>query len=188
MRRRDFITWVGGAGAVWPFAVLAQQSAVPVVGFMSARSPEDSVQVVKAFHQGLGEGGFASGRNVNVGCRWARGDYNQLPSLAAELVEQRVALLVGAGGDASARAANETTTTIPIVFNTGNDPVKAGLVQSISRPGGNVTGSVILSDTLEQKRSGRSSHLAADEIKLCHQSQNGQIAWPHRAARPAERC
>jgi putative ABC transport system substrate-binding protein len=151
MKRRRFITLLGGAAAGWPLAARAQL-AMPVIGFMSARSPEDTVQVLEAFYKGLSEGGFISGQNVNVEYRWARGDYARLPALAAELVQLHVTVLVGTGGDASARAAKEATATIPVVFNMGSDPIKAGLVASFNRPGGNVTGSVILSPAMEQKR------------------------------------
>ena len=154
MQRREFITLLGGAAAAWPFAVQAQQPAMPIIGYMSARSPEDTVQVLEAFHKGLGEGGFVSDRNVKVVYRWARGDYSQLPTLAAELVQRSVTVLVGTGGELSARAAKEATATIPVVFAVGSDPVKAGLVQSFNRPGGNITGSVILSEAMEQKRFG----------------------------------
>jgi putative ABC transport system substrate-binding protein len=118
--------------------------------------------VLEAFHQGLGEGGFISGRNVEVEYRWARGDYGRLPTLAAELVIKRVAVLVATGGDASARAAKEATATIPVVFNAGRDPVKDGLVQSINRPGGNVTGSIILTEEMEQKRFGILKEIVPD--------------------------
>ena len=129
---------------------------------MSARSPEDTTQVLKAFYKGLGEGGFVSGQNVNVEYRWAHGDYGRLPALAAELVQKRVTVLVATGGDASALAAKEATTTIPVVFNTGSDPVKAGLVQSLNRPGSNVTGAVVLSDAMEQKRFGILQEIVPD--------------------------
>ncbi len=152
MRRRAFIAALGGAAA-WPVVARGQQ-AVPVIGFLSARSPEDSVQVLNAFHKGLGEGGFVDGQNVRIEYRWARGDYDRLPALAAELVERRVNVLVGTGGDASARAAKKATATIPVVFNMGGDPVKARLVESFNRPGGNVTGSVIMTEAMEQKRFG----------------------------------
>jgi len=160
MRRRDFIRWIVGSASAWPLAARAQ--ALPVIGFLSARSPEDTVQVLAAFHKGLGDGGFVNERNVNVEYRWARGNYDQLPELAAELVRLHVSVLVGTGGDASARAVKEATANIPVVFNMGSDPVKAGLVQSFNRPGGNATGSVILSEAMEQKRFGILQEMVPD--------------------------
>jgi ABC transporter substrate binding protein len=153
MRRREFITLLGGA-ATWPFAARAQQPAMPVIGFMSARSPEDSEHLLAAFRRGLGESGFIEGRNVAVEYRWARGDYARLPALAAELVNRRVAVLLGVGGDASARAAKAATSTIPIVFGMGSDPVAAGMVASLNRPGSNVTGVSVLTNEMEPKRLG----------------------------------
>jgi ABC transporter substrate binding protein len=153
MRRREFITLIGAAAA-WPLATRAQQPALPLIGYLSGRSPEDTVRELEAFHKGLSEGGFVSGGNVNIEFRWARGDYGRLSSLAAELVQQGAAVLAATGGDASARAAKQATATIPVVFNMGGDPVEAGLVQSFNRPGGNVTGSSILSQDMEQKRFG----------------------------------
>ena len=117
MRRREFIRLLGGAAAALPITARAQQSAVPLIGYLSGRSPEDTVGELEAFHKGLREGGFVSGGNVNVEYRWARGDYGRLTMLAAELVQQRVTVLAATGGDASARAAKEATATIPIVFS-----------------------------------------------------------------------
>ena len=153
MRRREFIKVLGGATAAWPFSVRAQQSAMPVVGFMSARSPDDTGQVLQAFLKGLGEVGFFDGQNVTVEYRWARGDYSRLAVIAAELVQRRVNVLVATGGEASAVAAKQATSTIPVVFVMG-DPVKAGVVESLNRPGGNATGSYVTTSTpeMEQKR------------------------------------
>src|SRR5262249_22107109 len=153
MKRRKFITLLGGA-AVWPLAVQAQQPSMPIIGFMSARSPEDSANVLQSFHKGLkDEGGFANGENVKIEYRWARGNYGLLPTLAGEFVENRVSLLVAVGGDASARAAKAATSVIPIVFTISGDPVEAGLVQSINRPGGNATGCIVFSTgELDAKR------------------------------------
>ena len=153
MKRREFILLLGGAAA-WPVAARAQQPAMPVIGFMSGRAPEDSSYLVDAFRQGLIQSGFVEGRNVAVEFRWAHGDYDRLPALAAELVGRNVAVLVGVGGDNSAVAAKAATSTIPIVFGMGGDPIKAGLVESLNRPGGNATGFTLLTNQLEPKRVG----------------------------------
>jgi putative tryptophan/tyrosine transport system substrate-binding protein len=152
MRRREFITLLGGTAATWPLATRAQE--LPVIGFMSGRSPEDSAHLVKAFQEGLAEVGFAAGQNVTIEYRWARGQYDKLPALAAELVNLRVAVLAAVGGDASALAAKQATATIPIVFGIGGDPVGAGLVKSLNRPGGNATGYTLLTGQMESKRVG----------------------------------
>ena len=154
MRRREFIALLGGAAVAWPLAAGAQQPALPVIGFMSGRAPEDSSYLVDAFRQGLIQSGFVEGRNVAVEFRWAYGDYDRLPALAAELVGRNVAVLVGVGGDNSAVAAKRATSTIPIVFGMGGDPIKAGLVESLNRPGGNATGFTLLTNQLEPKRVG----------------------------------
>jgi putative tryptophan/tyrosine transport system substrate-binding protein len=122
MRRREFIALLGGAAAGWPLAAHAQQPTIPVIGFMSARSPEDSEYVLAAFQRGLEEGGFIDGRNVKIEYLWARGDYNRLPAFAAEFVGRQVNVLVATGGDVSAHAAKSATSAIPIVFSTGGDP------------------------------------------------------------------
>jgi len=128
MRRRDFIRAIT-VSTVWPLAAHAQ--ALPVIGFMSARSPEDTAPELKAFHTGLGEGGFTDGSNTTIEYRWARGDYRRLPLLADELLQRHVSVLVATGGDASARAAKAATTTVPVVFNMGSDPVRPALSKAL---------------------------------------------------------
>jgi putative tryptophan/tyrosine transport system substrate-binding protein len=150
MTRRDFITLLSGTAA-WPLAARAQ-SALPVVGFLSFRSPGESASVEAAFRQGLREQGYVEGQNLHIAFRWAEGHYDRLPALAANLAEIRVALIVTAGGQASGLAAKAVTSTIPIVFNTGEDPVKLGLVASLNRPGGNVTGVSMFLNEMETKR------------------------------------
>jgi putative ABC transport system substrate-binding protein len=151
MRRRDFITLIGGAAA-WPLAARAQLPGVPVIGYLSSGSPTEFAALAAAFRQGLSATGFVDGRNVAIEYRWAEGHYERLPGLAAELVRRQVALIAATGGIPSVGAAKAATTTIPIVFNAGVDPVDAGLVASLNRPGGNLTGVVTLSVEVGPKR------------------------------------
>jgi putative ABC transport system substrate-binding protein len=134
MRRRDFVTLVGGAAASWPLASRAQQPNMPVVGFLSSRSPDEAAGHTNAFRRGLEEMGFVEGRSVTVEYRWAKGDYNQLPSLAADLLGRPLALMV-ATGDPAAKAAKAADLAVPLVFIVGQDPVSSGLVNSMNRPG-----------------------------------------------------
>ena len=153
MRRREFLGVMGAGLAAWPRAVCAQQS-VPVIGYLSSRSAGETAALVAAFRKGLGEAGFTEGQNVAIEYRWADGQYDRLPAMAAEFARQGVAVLVTTGGEPSALAAKAATSTIPIVFTVGGDPVKIGLVQSLNRPGGNATGVSLLTTAPESKRLG----------------------------------
>ena len=151
MRRREFLGVLGGAVA-WPEVARAQRPALPVIGFLHQGTPEPYAHLMAAFQKGLNEVGYVEGRNVSIEYSWARAQYDQLPMLAADLVRRKVNVIATAGGPAAVRAAKEATTTIPIVFSLGADPVQLGLVASLNRPGGNITGVSFLSTELQAKQ------------------------------------
>jgi putative ABC transport system substrate-binding protein len=154
MKRREFISLLGGAAASWPFAANAQQPALPVIGFLSPGSASSMIGEAEAFRRGLAETGLVAGRNVEIEPRWAEGRYDRLPDLAADLIRRRVAVIAALGSSEPGRAARTATSTIPIVFQTGGDPVEDGLVASMNRPGSNVTGVSRMNVATDPKRLG----------------------------------
>jgi ABC-type uncharacterized transport system substrate-binding protein len=179
MKRREFITLLGGAAAAWPLAARAQQSAMPVIGFLSGGSPDTSKTIMVAFHRGLNEAGFFEGQNVSIDYRWTEGQYDRMPAMAAALVRRNIAVIVAISPPA-ALAAKAATTTVPIVFSVGIDPVASGLVESFNRPEGNATGVYILTESLEGKR-----------LELLHEAipsatMIGALVNPNRSATEAQ--
>jgi putative ABC transport system substrate-binding protein len=166
MRRRELIVDMSVAAILWPSTVRAQQKALPVIGFLSSRSPEDSSAQMAGFRQGLAEMSYIEGRTLAIEYRWALGDHQRLAALAADLVGKPVRVLAAVGGDPSALAAKAATSTIPIVFATGGDPVQSGLVESYNKPGGNITGIDVVLDTTDAKRIGLLHDLAPQATAL----------------------
>jgi putative ABC transport system substrate-binding protein len=189
VNRRDLLTLLGGAALAWPLALRAQQKATPVIGYLSGSSPGPSAPQVAAFHQGLADSGYVEGQNLAVEYHWAEGNYDRLPALAAGLVDRKVDLIAASGGPPSAQAAKGATSTIPIVFVSGDDPVAIGLVASLARPGGNLTGVSFLTVAVNQKRLELLSELVPEArvIALLVNPNNsiteGIITDVHQAAR-----
>ena len=152
MQRRNFIRLLGGAAVAWPLAARAQQQAIPVVGFLSGRSLASDSDLVAVFRQALTEAGYVDGQNVVIEFRWADGQLDRLPELAAELIERKVSVIFAGASDVAAGALRVAAATVPVVFATGSDPVAAGLVASLNRPGGNLTGVTVITAALWPKR------------------------------------
>jgi putative tryptophan/tyrosine transport system substrate-binding protein len=168
MQRREFIRLLGGAAVAWPLAARAQRPAMPTIGYLHGGSPESNEHRIAAFRRGLNETGYVEGENVAIEFRWAHNQSDRLPELAADLVRRQMVVIVTPGSTPSAHAAKAATSTIPIVFGIGGDPVNDGLVQSLARPGGNVTGIAFLTVELEAKRLGLLHELLPTATRVAH--------------------
>ena len=166
MRRRDFITLLGGAAAAWPLAARAQQPGVPVIGYLDQGTQEAAASFVAAFRRGLSQAGYVEGRDFAIEFRWGENDPDRLPELAADLVRRRVSLIAASESTLATRAAKSATTTIPIIFVAGLDPIESGLVASLNRPGGNATGIVHMNAALGPKRLGLLHELLPDAAPI----------------------
>jgi putative tryptophan/tyrosine transport system substrate-binding protein len=180
IQRREFITLLGGAATVWPLVARAQQSAMPVIGYLNSQSPITFVHLTAAFRQGLNDTGFVEGDNLTIIYRWAENQIDRMPALATELVRRQVAVITATGGTVAAFAAKAATTAIPIVFITGDDPVRQGLVASLARPGGNLTGINFFAAELSAKRLELLRELvpAATRVAVMVNPANAGIAEP----------
>jgi putative ABC transport system substrate-binding protein len=165
MKRREFLSFLGGVAVVWPFTAGAQQPSMPVVGFVNSSTAQAQVLIAAAYRRGLEESGFVEGKNVLIESRWADGQYNRLPELIGDLIRHNVAVLM-AGGPPAAIAAKKATSMLPVVFTSGDDPVQIGLVSSINRPGGNVTGVYIFFSDVETKKLGLLRELVPNAVLI----------------------
>jgi putative ABC transport system substrate-binding protein len=180
MRRREFITLLGGAATAWPLAARAQQSSMPVIGYLGAGSPMAGTQIMLALRQSIAEAGYIDGRNVAIDPRWAEGQYSRLPEMAADFVRRQVAVIIATGGTAPALAVKAATVTIPIVFSVTDDPVALGLVASLARPGGNATGVSFLLAALGAKQLGLLRELVPTATSI------GLLVNPNATTSPAQ--
>jgi putative tryptophan/tyrosine transport system substrate-binding protein len=187
MRRREFLTVLGGAAAAWPVVARAQKPAMPVIGYLSGRRSDDSDDVVTAFRDGLRESGYVEGRNVTVEFRWSAGQYDRLPALAADLVQRRVDVIFANGGLLAALAAKNATNSTPIVFEAGTDPVRLGLVPNVNRPGGHITGVTMFSGVVLPKRMELLHEIAPSvtSIALMHNPESANVEPDTTDARTA---